>query len=211
MKTKSILIFLLFSIIISSCGKHFSLEKRHYRKGFYFAQNHKASSSNVATFAKAPKAQMTHEGLGDQKELSLEAIQTNYVLKTEDVKPDSSLFNNQKTKTKNADIHLQRKAQLLLQQLALSEKNEKKLNRFIGHKQHTNKKDAGNILLDILLIFLGIAAAVFFIFLVFILLLDSASGHSTLAPKTEQNLAGLCAFIAVLCVYAPFKKLINDL
>ncbi|MEI6021762.1 MAG: hypothetical protein WCR21_11595 [Bacteroidota bacterium] len=48
---KKIISLLVLSAFLFSCGTKFSLQKRRYNKGFYFASNHHKKENNLATDA----------------------------------------------------------------------------------------------------------------------------------------------------------------
>ncbi len=59
---KKIISLILLSAILFSCGTKFSLQKRRYNKGFYFASNHQQKSNKLEseTPLKAPKQKFSN-------------------------------------------------------------------------------------------------------------------------------------------------------
>ncbi|MEI6021305.1 MAG: hypothetical protein WCR21_09265 [Bacteroidota bacterium] len=210
MKTKSILIFLLFSIIFSSCGKHFNIEKRHYRKGFYFAQNHKAVTLQTSAANKAPKLKESHPDANNQKMHGLEPVQPNQNLVSQNVKPDSPKVDSQSTKALAAQ--LQHKALVISNQLALTKKFDTQLNNIFKHQKQATKKGVGAILLDFLLIFIGLAASVILFILSAIFSTGRIfSGGAGGSVSKDQLLATIFFISGLVCIVVPIVMLIRDL
>ena len=193
------------SVIMGACGNHFILQKRHYRKGFYFVHHGKQNA--------------TRNGIEVKKEFDnnsersyAKAIITNEKSDTinEEIRYSSCPVksnNNPSFVIKKARNGFHPKEEALKKEEFYSHKNAALPMHKNKIRNNAAKKDGVTILLDIILIFLGLFGASFFIFLAFLAALGSSSSGSGGNP----NLAYVCIVLAIICVGAPFKKLINDL
>ncbi len=200
MKTKSILIFLLFSIIISSCGKHFSLEKRHYRKGFYFAKNHKAH--NTKSKAETPNYAKVEVNPSHQAQASMVPATL----------PDADSIHSRETVLNQTKSLLKegfgkRKFQQLMQKLDQPELPEyaKKTIQYIGKANERQKKSGFiQILFDIILLGIGIFTSILFLFFSF-------EAFSSSRTPDDNKIGALFLILAIICFVAPLVRLISDL
>ncbi len=202
MKTKSILIFLLFSIIISSCGKHFSLEKRHYRKGFYFSsqqaqKNPKMLMNSILT----PKATIIKNTLSNNTVISVKCILFNEVLPNQnstfkDIEPSTPTNKNIKSNIVDKTLFKQ-------QRRPHGEKIKNQFSRLFKEKMES-KKGFIIIMFDLLLILCGVLVGAFFVLLGF----SAVSGHLTLFEIASLILIFVVGLSSII---GPIMKLIHDL
>lgn len=210
MNTKSGIFFLLVALFLSSCGKQVSIQKRHYRKGFYFAQNHKAVTLHASVANKSTKVKESHPDANNQKMHGLESVQPNQNFVSQNVKPDSLKVDSQSTKTLAAQ--LQHKALVISNQLALPKKFDTQLNNIFKHQKLVTKKGVGAILLDFLLIFIGLAASVILFILSAIFSTGRIfSGGSGGSVSKDQLLATIFFISGLVCIVVPIVMLIRDL